>query len=155
MGHRVACSTLGVKQFVQFCLDSLRIPVFGALDEERHKAWLANHELKAKVDGVCNAVAAPIADRPAAETVLRGVASGIRSIGWWPEGLGTPAAAGSQNAMRYAFFPAARRLVIDDNGSVSMYHTGEHYLTGISQQQSSTQTLAFSDTNGASVDCRV
>ena len=50
--------------------------------------------------------------------------------------------------MRYAFFPAANRLVIDDNGAVSMYDTGDAYLTGISQQQSTTQTLSFSSTAG-------
>ena len=61
--------------------------------------------------------------------------------------LCSSAAAGSQNQMRYAFFPAAKRLVIDDNGAVSMYDTGDSYLTGISQQQSTTQTLSFSSTD--------
>ena len=59
--------------------------------------------------------------------------------------------------MRYAFFPATKRLVIDDNGAVSVYDTGDHYLTGVSQQQSATQTLSFSSSDGpvalASLKC--
>jgi hypothetical protein len=110
-----------------------------------------NHELKARVDRLCHAVAAAIADGPAISNPATPVEASGRSIGWWPDGLGTPAAAGSQNAMRYAFFPAAKRLVIDDNGAVSIYDTGDHYLTGVSQQQSSAQTLTFTDTDGASV----
>ena len=31
---------------------------------------------------------------------------------WWPAELGIPAASGAQNAMRYAYFPAQRRLAI-------------------------------------------
>jgi hypothetical protein len=110
-----------------------------------------NHELKARVDRLCHAVAAAIADSPATPSRATAVEASGGSIGWWPEGLGTPASAGSQNAMRYAFFPAAKRLVIDDNGAVSIYDTGEHYLTGVSQQQSSAQTITFTDTDGAAV----
>ena len=72
----------------------------------------------------------------------------VNQISWWPAGLGIRAAAGSQNDMRYAFFPAAKRLVIDDNGAVSMYDTGDVYLTGVAQQQSTAQTLSFSSTDG-------
>jgi len=109
-----------------------------------------NHELKAKVDRICHAVAAALASAP-------GLAGGpparsdANSISWWPPDFGTPAAAGAQNAMRYAFFPATRRLAIDDNGTVSFYDTGEYYLTGVSLQQSSKQTLTFSSTDGLPV----
>ena len=108
-----------------------------------------NHELKAKVDLLCRDVAAAIAARPRTVDETRGMETRGNPIGWWPAGLGSPAAAGSQNQMRYAFFPAAKRLVIDDNGAVSMYDTGDSYLTGISQQQSTTQTLSFSSTDGS------
>ena len=106
-----------------------------------------NQELKAKVDRLCHDVAAAIAASLRAVEEARAETRGD-PISWWPAGLGTPAAAGSQNEMRYAFFPAAKRLVIDDNGAVSMYDTGDAYLTGISQQQSTTQTLSFSSTDG-------
>ena len=106
-----------------------------------------NHELKAKVDRLCRDVAAAIAARPRTVDDTPGIET-RGPINWWPAGLGSPAAAGSQNEMRYAFFPAAQRLVIDDNGAVSMYDTGDAYLTGISQQQSTSQTLSFSSTDG-------
>ena len=101
-----------------------------------------NHELKAKVDRLCHAVAAEIAKSPRSDgrDTLQWAAD---PIGWWPPNFGTPAAAGAQNAMRYAFFPATKRLAIDDNGTVSFYDTGEFYLTGVSQQQGDTQTLTF------------
>ena len=112
-----------------------------------------NSELKAKVDRICHAVAGVMADRPrvddAAAAQLQ--TAGAKSVSWWPPEFGTPSAAGSQNAMRYAFFPATQRLVVDDNGTVSIYDTGDCYLTGVSQQQSSTQTLSFSSTDGKSV----
>jgi hypothetical protein len=101
---------------------------------------MSNHELKAKVDQICNAVARAVASSDAGATAA--------SISWWPEGFGTPAAAGSQNAMRYAFFPAVKRLVVDDSGDVQVYDTGEFLISGVAQQQSSKQTLAFSTADG-------
>jgi hypothetical protein len=50
--------------------------------------------------------------------------------------------------MRYAFFPASQRLVIDDNGRVSVFDTGEHVIIGVSQQQSQTQSLVFATVKG-------
>ena len=107
-----------------------------------------NNDLKAKVDRLCHAVAAALADRPPSSRNTLDAQAVESLVGWWPPSFGTPSAAGSQNAMRYAFFPAVERLVIDDNGAVSIYDTGEHYLTGVSQQQSSSQTLNFSSTDG-------
>ena len=106
-----------------------------------------NHDLKAKVDRLCHAVAAAIANAPREGSGPREQARGD-PIGWWPAAFGTPSAAGAQNAMRYAFFRATKRLAVDDNGTVSFYDTGEHYLTGVSQQQSSMQTLTFTSTDG-------
>ena len=72
-----------------------------------------------------------------------------REISWWPAGLGTPAAAGGQNAMRYAFFPATKRLVIDDNGAVSVYDTGDHYFNWrLAATECKNQTLSFSSSDG-------
>lgn len=51
--------------------------------------------------------------------------------------------------MRYAFFPTARRLVIDDRGKRTIYDTGEHMIAGVSQQQSSDRSLAFRSQLGA------
>ena len=54
---------------------------------------------------------------------------------WWPEGLNSPGSSGSQNDMRYAFFPKQRRLAIEQNGKVTQYDTGDHRISGVSQQQ--------------------
>lgn len=107
-----------------------------------------NHELKAKVARICHDVASALAEIGSPTSIApppRG------HVGWWPEGLGTPSSAGAQNAMRYAFFPESKRLVIDDNGVVSTYDTGSHYLIGVSQQQSTTQRLSFTDGEGRTV----
>ena len=51
--------------------------------------------------------------------------------------------------MRYAFFPDARRLVIDDDGKRTVYDTGDHRISGVSQQQGGSQSLTFSSQSGA------
>ena len=55
---------------------------------------------------------------------------------WWPDGLGNPASSGAQNDLRYAFFPDRQRLAIEQNGKVTQYDTGDHKISGVSQQQS-------------------
>lgn len=68
--------------------------------------------------------------------------------GWWPDGLGSPSTSGSQNRMRYAYFPQARRLVIEEDGRRRVFDTGENRITGVSQQDSDTRTVAFSTASG-------
>jgi hypothetical protein len=58
------------------------------------------------------------------------------SMQWWPPHLGQPNSSGSQNNFRYAYFGQARRLVIDNNGQIRIYDTGNHCISGVSQQQS-------------------
>ncbi len=67
---------------------------------------------------------------------------------WWPQELGEPSTAGSQNAMRYAFFPEKRRLLIDRDGIVTTYDSADHRISGVSQQHGNSQSLAFTDQNG-------
>lgn len=75
--------------------------------------------------------------------------SGSGSAGqWWPAELGAPASAGAQNDLRYAFFPGPRRLAIEQQGRVSVYDTGEHTLSGFSQQQSGDRSLTFTSQFG-------
>ena len=50
-----------------------------------------------------------------------------------PAGLGTPATAGAQNQMRYAYFPSTSRLAIQIGGVVTLYDTADHSITGVSQ----------------------
>ena len=42
--------------------------------------------------------------------------SGKTRQAWWPDGLGQPAATGAQNGMRYACFPQARRVAVEQAG---------------------------------------
>ena len=67
---------------------------------------------------------------------------------WWPADLGMAGSLGSQNNLRYAYFPNARRLAIDVNGQVSVYDTGDHQIGGFSQQQSGDQSLTFTSQFG-------
>ncbi|MFD0935478.1 SHOCT domain-containing protein, partial [Methylobacterium trifolii] len=64
---------------------------------------------------------------------------------WWPAGLGTPSTAGSQDGMRYAYFPESRRLAIESGAGIDLYDTGEHRISGVSQ---SNGTLGFTGPHG-------
>ena len=52
---------------------------------------------------------------------------------WWPEDLGSPAASGAQDGMRYAVFPDRHRLLIERDGAVSTYDSGDHRIGGVAQ----------------------
>jgi hypothetical protein len=67
---------------------------------------------------------------------------------WWPTDLRWPNSTGAQNNVRYAHFAQARRLVIEVNGSVTVYDTLDHQIGGFSQQQSVGGTLSFSSQYG-------
>ena len=99
-----------------------------------------NHGLKARVDALCTDLAASLHDTP---TMMP-----AQSGSWWPEGLGAPASSGSQNGMRYAYFPVARRVAVEQDGRVNLYDSGDHRIGGVSQQQSATQSLAFTSQHG-------
>jgi hypothetical protein len=68
---------------------------------------------------------------------------------WWPDDLGQPSTSGSQNETRYAFFPEKRRLLIEQGGKLTTYDTGDHHISGVSQQNSQGQSLAFTSQNGS------
>ena len=67
---------------------------------------------------------------------------------WWPAELGSPASTGAQNDLRYACFPGSRRLAIQQGGQVRVYDTGEHRISGFSQQQDGDQSLTFTSQYG-------
>lgn len=128
-----------------------------------------DHGLKARVSALCADLAAALPS----DAWHGGAASGAvasaggfssqsqaRSSGtqggfgrWWPEGLGRPASVGSQNATRYAYFPESRRLAVETNGRIALYDTGDHVVTGASQQQGGASSFRFSGPRGSfSVD---
>jgi hypothetical protein len=128
-----------------------------------------NNALKARVDALCNALAALVRRDPGltvsgsfqsqtqggAAPIIVGASSLLapdpssRAANWWPAGLGAPASVGAQNAVRYAYFPAARRLVVDRSGEVTVYDTLDHQIGGFSQQQSGTGSFTFASQHGA------
>jgi hypothetical protein len=65
---------------------------------------------------------------------------------WWPDELGDPSSTGSQNNLRYAFFPKAHRLLIEKDGKRSTYDSGDHRISGVHQ---SGDLPTFSTQNGA------
>jgi hypothetical protein len=120
-----------------------------------------NHGLKARVDALCNDLAAVLADSapfaPVAQAQSQ-TSSGSVSLfvpgssgGYgqrWPADLGAPASTGSQNDLHYAVFPTTRRLAIEQNGRLSVYDTGDHSIGGVSQAQSGDQSLTFTSQLG-------
>jgi hypothetical protein len=69
---------------------------------------------------------------------------------WWPDHLGEPSTSGGgQNEVRYAFFPDKHRLLIEQDGALSAYDSADYRITGVSQQQSQTKTLAFATREGS------
>jgi hypothetical protein len=121
-----------------------------------------NHGLKARVDALCNDLAAALQNSSpfapamvasqsqsqsgnvAGVSLFVGQMSGNR----WPAELGTPSSVGSQNDLHYAVFPARRRLAIEQGGRVTVYDTGDHQIGGFSQQQSGGQSLTFTSQHG-------
>jgi hypothetical protein len=128
-----------------------------------------NHALKAKVDGLCSELAGLLGSEPfftrrgSQQSQNQHQDHGSRSLGevslfvpsagtpWgdvWPAGLGTPTTTGSQNDIRYAFFPSSRRLAIEIRGQVTVYDTQDHHITGVSQQQGAGASLTFVSQHG-------
>ena len=104
-----------------------------------------DQQLKSRVGSLCADLATLMASRP---TTASGVASKPHHDEWWPAGLSHPDIAGSQNALRYAYFADARRLVIDKHGKITTYDTQDHHISGVSQQQSGSGSLAFTSQYG-------
>ena len=67
---------------------------------------------------------------------------------WWPDDLGQPSTSGGQNDVRYAFFGDKRRLALQKGGKISLYDTGDHQISGVSQQQGSSSSLSFVSQHG-------
>jgi hypothetical protein len=120
-----------------------------------------NQGLKHRVDMLCAELASLLDSQPSLLEAGRsqsqtqnggGVSLFVAGSGsasrWWPAELGQPASAGAQNDLRYAFFPALRRLAIQQGGQISLYDTGEHRLSGFSQAQGGDQSLTFTSQSG-------
>ena len=112
-----------------------------------------NHELKARVDALCHALGecvdkpgtSPTAFARQRQSQTQSSADGDDNVfeyagspssgAWWPEALGQPNATGQQNDLHYAYFAAPQRLAIRMGDRISIHDTGDHRITGVSQQQ--------------------
>ncbi|MWB77762.1 SHOCT domain-containing protein [Pseudooceanicola sp. 216_PA32_1] len=118
-----------------------------------------NTALKARVDALCTDLAelvrgdstfqVPASSQSQSQSPgPGGISLFVPAPGDWPAELGAPATAGSQNDMRYAWFPQTRRLGIVTGGRMTIYDTGEHQIGGVSQAQSGGQSLTFTSQLG-------
>ena len=93
-------------------------------------ASMGDAALRARVDALA-ATLAPYAERAAASVAATPpAASGRARADAW----GAAAASGAQNDLKYAYYPEARRLVIEDAQGLQVYDTGMHQIQGVSQQ---------------------
>jgi hypothetical protein len=105
-----------------------------------------NNGLKARVDALCNDLSHALQTSQifAPLPMTPGLSSND-----WPAELGSPASQGSQNDLRYAYFPQTRRLAIAQNGTIQVYDTADHQISGFGQAQGSGQSLTFSSQFGS------
>ena len=100
-----------------------------------------NHKLRAKVDAVCTELA---------ELVDTGVVE--RSMDTAPvTKYGNPFVKGVQNQFEYAYYPAAKRLVVKSARGNAVYDTSGYQITGVTQQPQqaeATQSLMFNTAQG-------
>jgi hypothetical protein len=126
-----------------------------------------NNALKAKVDGLCSDLANLLGresswmrSSTSSQTQSQGGTGGYGNVSlfvpsaggsataWWGADLGAASATGSQNNIRYAYFPASRRLAVAIGDHVTIYDTADHVIGGVSQQQSGDASLSFTSQFG-------
>ena len=116
-----------------------------------------DHDLKARVGALADELAAAMgesggeaskrSDSPWARNEAKEPSSGSTGD-WWPGDLGRPGASGSQHGVRYAVFPATRRLAVERDGRVEVRDTGDHRIGGVSQSQGGSTALRFTSQHG-------
>jgi len=119
----------------------------------------ADHSLRMRIDGLCSELAALIqgSETSAPEALTRkphsAPASGRVDMpagdSWWPASFGTPAASGDRFGMRYAFFPGARRLLIQQGARIDSHDTREYQVKGVAEMSGGTSELSFETDKGA------
>ncbi len=113
-----------------------------------------NRQLASRVDALCRELAWLLANQPelfwsgSQSQFQTGLCEPATSAHWWPAELHQPDSSGAQNGVRYAYFADARRLAIELDGKVTVYDTLDHRISGFSQQQSRSASLAFSSQHG-------
>lgn len=109
-----------------------------------------NGGLKAELNAIASELSAYLRANPAKGdpgSFMSDTKPGASS--WWPVEFGSPSAVGAQNRYRYAVFPEKQRLVVDEDGELTVYDTGGHHISGVSQAQSGSASIVFSGSAGA------
>jgi len=122
-----------------------------------------NYGLKSKVDGLCMEISNQLMSQPGSFQPVssqsqyqssHNAPSGSLFVSaaaagqWWPGDLGSPSSTGAQNNVRYAVFPATRRLAVELNGQTTVYDTLDHSIGGVSQQQGGNDSMTFNSQYG-------
>ena len=110
-----------------------------------------NQRMKATLDALASDLASHLRtapEPPRRESEVSYRSQSRPSASWWPASFGAPSSSGAQNNLRYAVFPNARRLAIEDDGKLEVYDTGDHQIHGVGQAQSSHATLKFTSQSG-------
>jgi len=114
-----------------------------------------NNNLKYRVSNLCTELSNLLRNQPmykAPEPIplhenVSLFVPGSSSSGW-PAEFGYASSSGAQNNLSYAFFPDARRLCLRQDGRLRIFNTGDHRISGVSQQQGGDQTLTFTSQLG-------
>lgn len=102
-----------------------------------------NAALRTRVDALCAELAAHVRASPSRARESRPADT------WWPAALGEPNAAGGQGDVAYAWFAPAKRLALREAGTVTLYDTADHVITGVAQvQHSGGRRITFSTNAG-------
>ena len=120
-----------------------------------------NNALKAQVDSLCTDLSkivrnqslfsAPVSSQSQSQGTGHGVPGAsffVQETPEWPAELGQPSSVGTQNDVRYAYFPDKQRLAIRVAGKVKVYDTRAHQISGFGQAQGGGQSLSFTSQLG-------
>jgi hypothetical protein len=113
-----------------------------------------NPGLQATVSGLASELSGLLASTPvyAPDPVTAGGPGPVRQANlgsWWPRELGLPGSSGAQDNARYAVFPQARRIAVQNgDGPVRVYETLDHAIGGVQQQGGLPGTLSFTSQHG-------
>lgn len=103
-----------------------------------------NRPLAARVDALCSEMAQQLLSHP--ETFR--TSERRPPDAWWPAELAEPGASGAQNGTRYAWFPAQRRLAVEQEGRLDLFDTAHHVIGGVAQHQGGRSAMRFTSQDG-------
>lgn len=67
---------------------------------------------------------------------------------WWPSDFGFPSTSGSLEELRYAYFPAQQRLLIERGGKTDMYDLKDYQFRGVLKLDGPDGSLSFLSQKG-------